>query len=89
MDFVFEFILELILEGSIEVSKNERIPKFVRYPLLALIVLFFAMIIGLIFLVGILTLRKNIFVSLFFIIIGLFLFVMSIVKFRKVYLNKK
>lgn len=89
MEFLFEFILELILDGSLEASKNQRIPKFIRYPLIGIIVLFFVMVIGLIMMAGILSLKENVIVGLFFIIIGLVIFIMSIIKFRKVYLLKK
>ena len=44
MDDVIEFILELILEGTIEISSNKKVPKWIRYPLIALIVLIFAIV---------------------------------------------
>ena len=92
MEYIFEFILELVLEGSIEVSKSDKIPKYIRYPLIVIIALFFIAVIGLIFLAGILSLKDNVILGIFFIFISLFMFVMSIVKFRKTYLirtNKK
>lgn len=92
MEYIFEFILELVLEGSIEVSKNNKIPKYIRYPLIVIIALFFIAVIGVIFLAGILSLKENVILGIFFIFIGLFMFIMSIVKFRKRYLirtNKK
>lgn len=88
MEYLFEFILELLLEGSIEVSKNRKIPKYIRYPLIIMVVLFFLAVIGLIFLVGILSWKENIFLGMFFILIGLFMFIMSIIQFRKTYLKK-
>lgn len=88
MEYVFEFILELVLEGSIEISKNRKIPKYVRYPLIAIIALFFITVIGLILLAGILSLKKNFLLGIFFIFIGLLLFIMSVIKFKKTYLIK-
>lgn len=88
MEYIFEFILELVLEGSIEVSKSRKIPKYIRYPLIVIISLFFIAVIGLIFLVGILSLKENIPLGVFFILIGLFMFIMSVIKFRKTYLIK-
>ena len=88
MEYIFEFILELVLEGSIEVSKSNKIPKYIRYPLIVIIALFFIAVIGLIFLVGILSLKENIFLGILFILIGLFMFIMSVIKFRKTYLIK-
>lgn len=89
MEFIFEFILELLLEGSIEISKSSKIPKYIRYPLIAIISLFFIGVIGLIFLAGILSLRENILLGIFFLLIGLFMLLMSVKKFRKTYLIKK
>ena len=88
MEYLFEFIFELALEGSIELSKSKKVPKFIRYPLIVFIILFFLAVIGLIFLTGILILKENIMAGIFFIIIGMFMLVMSIIKFKKVYLKK-
>ncbi len=89
MEYLFEFILEFVFEGSIEASKNSKIPKYIRYPLIVIIALFFITIIGLVFLAGILSLNKNIFVGIFFIVIGILMFVMGVINFRKTYLMKK
>lgn len=88
MEILFEFILELILEGSIETSKNEKIPKWIRYFLILIISLFFIGVIGLVFLAGFLVFKENAFVGIFLIGIGLFMLIASIIKFRKVYLRK-
>lgn len=89
MEYVFEFLLELILEGSIEASKSSKIPKYIRYLLIVLIVCFFAAVIGLIFLTGILFIKESLVGGICFILIGLFLLVSSIIQFRKTYLIKK
>ncbi len=88
MEYIFEFILELVLEGSIEVSKKKNIPKYIRYPLIFVIVLFFIAVIGLILLVGVLSMKENMLLGIFFILVGLFLLIMSILKFKKIYLEK-
>lgn len=88
MEYLFEFILELVLEGSIEASKSSKIPKWIRYLLILMISLFFIGVIGLVFWGGIIALKKNIFVGLFLILIGLFMLISSIIKFRKTYLVK-
>lgn len=88
MEFLFEFILELVFEGSIEVSKNSKIPKYIRYPLIVIIALFFIAVIGIIFLAGILSLRKNILLGVLFILLGLFMAIMIVIKFRKTYFTK-
>lgn len=88
MEYIFEFILELVFEGSIEVSKSNKVPKYIRYPLMVIILLFFIAVIGLIFWVGILSLKENILLGILLILIALFMFIMSVIKFRKTYLYK-
>lgn len=87
MEFLFEFILELVFEGGIEASKNSKIPKYIRYPLIIIISLFFIAVIGILLVAGALALRKNILAGIIFILIGLFLLIMSIIKFRKTYIK--
>ena len=87
MEFIFEFILELVLEGSIEVIKSSKIPKYIRYPLIVILALFFIAVIGLIFLVGILSFKENILLGILLIAIGLFMLAACVVKFRKTYVK--
>ncbi len=88
MEYIFEFIMELVLEGSIEVSKNSKIPKYIRYPLIGILSLFFIAVIGLVFFTGILSLKENILLGVLLILVGLFLLIMSVIRFRKVYLTR-
>lgn len=46
MDFVFEIILELILEGSIEIGANKKVSKWIRYPLLLIAAMFYFAVIS-------------------------------------------
>lgn len=87
MEILFEFLIELIFEATLETSKNRKVPKIVRYPLIFLIILFFIATIGLIIFTGTIILNKNILVGIFFIIIGIVMAVISIKKFRDTYLN--
>lgn len=89
MEYIIEFILELILEGSIEISKNRKVSKYIRYPLIILIVLFFATVIGLILFLGLFILKENIIAGIIILLIGLFMLISAIIKFRKTYLTKK
>jgi len=89
MEFLMELVLELILEGSISISSNKKISKWIRYPLIVIIILFFLSVIGLVFLTGILVFKYSVLLSMLFIAIGAFLLVASIIKFKKLYLNKK
>lgn len=89
MDFIIELVLELLFEGMMEASKSNKIPKFIRYPLVIIIVLFFILIIGFMFIASILALKESIVAGLLLIIIDLFLLIGGIAKFRKEYLIKK
>lgn len=89
MEILIELLFELLFEGTFEISKNKKISKLIRYPLIALIVLFFALIIfGMLF-IGLTVANNNILLGLFIIIISLVLLVLSIMKFKKIYMEKK
>jgi hypothetical protein len=89
MEFIFEIIVELIFGGIIEISKSEKVPKYIRYPLIAIISLFLIAVIGLIFWAGILLFKENIVLGLIAILLGLSISIIGVVKFRKIYLTKK
>ena len=88
MEFLIEILLELIAEGTVELSKSVKVPKYIRYSLIGIIVLFFIAIIGIVLFVGFMALEENVLLEILFIILGLFLLVMNIVKFKKVYLMR-
>ena len=83
MDWLFEFILELVLESGIEASKNKKISKFIRYPIIFIITVFYLSIIGLIIVVGISILKDTILGGISLILIGLLIFIISFIKFKK------
>lgn len=89
MEYVIEFILELALESGIYASKNTKLPKYIRYPLIILISLFFIFVIGVVFFTGILLLKDKLYLGIFILIIGVFMLVSVIIKFKKIYLIKK
>ena len=92
MDFIFEFILELILEGGIAASKSRKVPKYIRYLFITVIAVFFTAVIGLILFTGFLMLKESLIGGTCIILIGFLMLIMSIIKFRKTYLlqlNKK
>lgn len=88
MDLVFEFLLELIFEGAVEVSKSKKIPKIIRYPLICLIVLFFIALIGLMFFVSYLVFQESIVGGICFFLFSFIFLVMGIFKFKNLYLVK-
>ena len=84
MEYLIEFLLDLIIEGSIELLPNEKIPKWIRCILAFIIILFFLTItIGLI-VIGTMVLKESILGGIFIIIVGVILLICSIVKFIKV-----
>ncbi|MBR1376369.1 MAG: hypothetical protein IJ565_00940 [Bacilli bacterium] len=89
MEILIELILELIVDGSIEASSNKTLPKWIRYPLIIFLILFFGFVYIVIFGTGILILKENMIAGILLIIIGMFLLISSIIKFKKVYINKK
>lgn len=89
MDFIFELLFELIFEGALFASSDKKVPKFIRYPLTALIILFFVFVIGGIFVLGIFSLKKSVIGGIFVILVSVLLFVMATVKFIKKYINIK
>ena len=84
MEYLFEFILELVFEGSVEASKNLKVPKWIRYSLITIIILFFIGVIGIIFFTGILMLKENVLIGILFNLLGLLMLIIGIIKFRKV-----
>lgn len=88
LDFISELILELMLEGSYEISKNRKISRWIRYPLIVILLLFFSLIIfGLIYL-GLIFMKDSILIGVLLVGLGIVFLGGSIVKFRKVYINK-
>ena len=88
MDFIIELIFEILFDGLLEISKSNRVPKFIRYPLIIIILLFFILVIGFIFIASILAFKENKLAVLLLIIIDLFLIIGTISKLKKEYFAK-
>lgn len=89
MEYLFLFIAELLLEGSLEISKNKKISKWIRYPLLITISLFFISILGLILFLGIRLFKENKYISIFLFFIDTFLFIGCFLKGKETFIKKK
>ena len=85
MDLILEIIFELLFEGAAHVAGSKKVPKWIRYPLAIIILLFIAAIIGLILWIGISSLKENIFGGIIAILIGLVLLVCGVMKLKKYY----
>ena len=88
MDDLIEFILELLLEGGIELSSNKKITKWIRYPLIFIISILFLLVVALIFYLGIWIYKESIALSIAFIILSVAMLHGGINKFKKIYLEK-
>ena len=89
MDFLIELVLDLIFEGSMELSNNKKVPKWIRYILITFIVSVFIIVCLLFLLVSLLLLKETLIGSLVFFIIFIVFIVFGIKKFRKMYFEKK
>ena len=89
MEFIIELILELLLEGSMEISSNKKVSKWIRYPLIIFITTIFLGIILLIIFLGLFLLNDWLLAGIAFLIIGIIMFISAIIKFKKLYLEKK
>ena len=80
MDFLIELVFDLILDGSEWVIKDKRIPKYIRYPLAGLVILFYSgIILGLIVL-GTLIMKSELWAGIFLLAVGVFLAVMTVIR---------
>ena len=70
LEFIIAILVELLVEGTVELSKNVKVPKAIRYPLLGLIILFILAVIVGIFILGFNLLTEDILLSVVIFIIG-------------------
>jgi hypothetical protein len=88
MEFIIELITELVIDGSFELSKNIKTPKWLRYPLIILVALFFIAVIGIIFTLGLVVLKETAIIGTLIIIIAIAFAVYSIAKFIDIYIKR-
>lgn len=89
MDFLIEFLVELFLEGCIELGTNRKVPAMIRYPLLLLICLVLFLVLGGIFFLVFVAWKENIALSIVLIIIGLVFIFGFGMKVRYIYCKKR
>lgn len=89
MEFLFEMLLELIDEGTVKLSKSKKVPNYIRYPLIVIIVLFYAGIIGIVLFAGVVSFQQNFILGIILIAGALLISIVVAVKFRKIYLIRK
>ncbi len=85
MEYIIEIVLELLLEGSFELTSTLQTPKWLRCPLIGFILLFFLGVLGVIFITAYLALKENIIIGLLIFLVGILFIVAAIYKFQKLY----
>ena len=88
MEYLIEFILELVLEGGLEATKSNKVPKPIRYIILGIIAILFIAVIGIIYLTAFLILKQSIIGFILFFVLATFMLISAIIKFKKEYLKK-
>lgn len=84
MEILIEFLGELLFEGIVELAKDERVPKAIRYPLLALFAVLYGIIIILLIMLAIKAIKvKNMVIGVFFLLCSLLLLILFISFFIK------
>lgn len=59
MDILIECLLELIMEGGIEIVQNKKVNKWIRYPIAIFLCVFIISIIFIVMYLGIICLFNN------------------------------
>lgn len=85
MDDLIEFLLEIVLEGSIELSSNKKVPNWIRYPLIFIISLLFLAVLGVIFFGGFTALEDNVLFGIIMFALGIFILIGGVIKVRRIY----
>lgn len=84
MELLFEFLGEIFFEGIIEIIKNKKISKWIRYPLFLLISAFYLAIFAALLIICIkLFIKKEILGGVVMLFIVFLLLVLYICFFRK------
>ena len=93
MEIVFEFLFDLFIEGSFELSNNKKISPWIRYPAMVIITLFILGILGLIGLIAVLFYMRgtveDILIGIIFTILDLAIIIIGRYRFKEAKENKK
>lgn len=76
MDMLIELVVDLLFDAGLEVTKNKKISKWIRYPLIVLIALFIIGVIGCLMCVGIVMILSK---EKFQMLLGTLILLLSIV----------
>lgn len=86
MELFIELLLELLFEGASELSNNKKVPKWLRYTILSVLLLILsAIVMGLIVISVMLILNGELWAGLIIIAVGILLFGLLIYKVMQVH----
>lgn len=89
LDLILEFIIDLVFELGAEVAGSQKVPKWIRYLLLAFFSLFSCAIVLLLIGCGIVYMNESPFLSTILIIAGVAIVTLGYLKIRKRYRARK
>lgn len=89
MDILFEIVFDLLFEGSLEIASDKKISKWIRYPLIVLLIFLFTVVIVSLFVLGIYIFEDSIVMSIILIVCSLLMLIGSIIKFKNIYIERK
>lgn len=87
MEYVLEFIFDLLFEGGEEICRNRKISKWIRYPVFGLMVLVFAAIVGFLLVLGWALWKESILASLLLFAVAVAAIIGIALKVRREYLK--
>ena len=89
MDILGEFLIELVFEGAEALCShygwNPKVSRWVRYPLLGILALFYLSVIGVCFAAGVLVLPASRLLGVMLLILGVVFLFLTVRKGRKMY----
>ena len=89
MEFFLEIVFEFLFEGIIEVIKNKKVSKWIRYPLFILVTLLYTCISFLFFSLAFSFIRESLLTFIILFIIGLAILIIYLLFIRKLYISKE
>lgn len=88
MDFIIELLVELLLDGSFELSKTKKTPSWLRYPLIIIVMLIFLGSAAIILITGYLGLKDIPILGIIILLLGFTYIIVCIKKFKHIYIKR-
>ncbi len=88
MEFIIELLAELLLEGTFELSQTKKTPKWLRYPLIGIVLFIFLGVTAIIFITGFLALKEMPIVGIILLIAGIFFVIYCLRHFKNIYVKR-